>query len=129
MILVASDINVKPKIVPNCFNVPENVEMMIAGTRTTISVDRTKAIWAIRFEIIKWNSSRIRKSRVRSSRLLKEDDSLTFYHTPDICKKKSRKNPTSILNKRYLMKDVMAYLRGVQEFLPHMCNVYMTFRK
>ncbi|CAL1688776.1 unnamed protein product [Lasius platythorax] len=33
IILLASDINVKPEIVPNCFDDPEDVEMMIAGIR------------------------------------------------------------------------------------------------
>ncbi|EGI63397.1 PREDICTED: glucose dehydrogenase [FAD, quinone]-like [Acromyrmex echinatior] len=46
IMLLANDINVKPDIVPNYFDNPDDIKTMIAGIRTALSIGHTKAMQA-----------------------------------------------------------------------------------
>jgi len=129
--LLVSNINVKSKIVPNCFDDPEDVEMMIAGIRTTISVARTKAMWTFASRLSSDTRPESKNHEYDSSPLLQEHSKgeKILYHISDICEKRPmRVNPRLVNLKK--IEDVFAerleYLRRIQAYD---ANVYITFRK
>lgn len=99
--LLANDINVKPEIVPNYFDDPEDVETMIAGIKAAISVGETKAMQMLGSQLLndtlpgcenyKYNSYAYWDCAVRTA-------SITIYHYSGTCKMGPREDPTAVVD-------------------------------
>ncbi|KYN16224.1 PREDICTED: glucose dehydrogenase [FAD, quinone]-like [Trachymyrmex cornetzi] len=101
--LLANDINVKPEIVPNYFDNPEDVKTMIDGIKAAISVGRTKAM--------KHFGSRLSNDTFPGCENNEYDSydywecamrtaSLTIYHYTGTCKMAPKEDPTAVVDPR-----------------------------
>ncbi|XP_018049978.1 PREDICTED: glucose dehydrogenase [FAD, quinone]-like [Atta colombica] len=101
--LLANDINVKPEIVPNYFDNPEDVKTMMEGIKAAISVGRTKAM--------KLFGSRLTNDTFPGCENYEYDSydywecamrtaSLTIYHYSGTCKMGPKEDPTAVVDPR-----------------------------
>ncbi|XP_011640635.1 glucose dehydrogenase [FAD, quinone]-like [Pogonomyrmex barbatus] len=101
--LLANDINVKPEIVPNYFDDPEDVKTMIAGIRIAISLVQTKAMQAFDLrmanvmypgcEKYEYDSDAFWECTIRTI-------TNTIYHICGTCKMSPREDPTAVVDPR-----------------------------
>lgn len=106
--LLANDINVKPEIVPNYFDNPEDVKTMIAGIKAAISVGRTKAMQMFGSQLTndtlpgcenyEYDSDAYWECVIRTT-------SLTIYHYSGTCKMGLRGDPTAVVDPRLKVFD------------------------
>ncbi|XP_024867342.1 glucose dehydrogenase [FAD, quinone]-like [Temnothorax curvispinosus] len=101
--LLANDVNVKPEIVPNYFDDPDDVRTMIAGIRTALSIGRTKAMQALDSQFLNITYTECNNYKYDSDaywecaiRIL----SMTLYHTCGTCKMGPRGDPTAVVDPR-----------------------------
>ncbi|KYN43081.1 Glucose dehydrogenase [acceptor] [Trachymyrmex septentrionalis] len=101
--LLANDINVKPEIIPNYFDNPNDVKTMINGIKAAISVGRTKAM--------KLFGSRLTNDTYPGCENYEYDSydywecamrtvSLTIYHFTGTCKMGPKEDPTAVVDPR-----------------------------
>ncbi|XP_039313565.1 glucose dehydrogenase [FAD, quinone] isoform X1 [Solenopsis invicta] len=101
--LLANDINVKPEIVPNYFDHPEDVKTMIAGIRAAISVGQTETMQML--------DSRLTNDTYPGCKNYEYDSddywecairtlSTTIYHFTGTCKMGPRGDPTAVVDPR-----------------------------
>lgn len=101
--LLANDINVKPEIIPNYYDDPEDVETMIAGIKAAIRVGQTKAMrmFGSRLsndtlpgcESYEYDTYAYWECAVRTA-------SITMYHYSGTCKMGPRGDPTAVVDPR-----------------------------
>jgi len=99
--LLANDINVKPEIIPNYFDDPDDIDTMMAGIKVGLSVGRTRAMQAFNSRMIDdvipgcenhtYNSYAYLECAIRTM-------SYTIYHYSGTCKMGPRKDPTAIVD-------------------------------
>ncbi|XP_025994629.2 glucose dehydrogenase [FAD, quinone] [Solenopsis invicta] len=99
--LLANDINVKPEIVLNYFDDPDDMRTMIAGVRTAIRFSQTKTMQALDSQLLKINYTECDNYEYDSDaywecqlRLL----SSTIYHYSGTCKMGARGDPTAVVD-------------------------------
>ncbi|XP_011706672.1 PREDICTED: glucose dehydrogenase [FAD, quinone]-like, partial [Wasmannia auropunctata] len=99
--LLANDVNIKPEIVPNYYDDPDDVRTMIAGIRTALRVGRTKAMRAFDSQLLNITYIECKNYEYDSDaywecmiRLL----SSTLYHASGTCKMGSREDPTAVVD-------------------------------
>lgn len=116
--LLANDVNVKPEIVPNYFDDPEDVRTMIAGIRASLNVSRTKAmqVFGSRLandtlpgcENYEYDSDAYWECAIRTI-------SCTIYHYAGTCKMGPSNDPTAVVDpklKVFVAKNtLLLYLR------------------
>jgi len=110
--LLANDINVKPEIVPNYFDNPEDVKTMMDGIKAAISVGRTKAMKLFGSQLTndtfpgcenyEYDSYDYWECAMRTV-------SLSIYHYSGTCKMGPKKDPTAVVDPRLkvLLKDAL----------------------
>jgi choline dehydrogenase-like flavoprotein len=99
--LLANNINIKPEIIPNYFDNPDDIDTMIAGIKAGLNISRTKAMQAFNSRIIddiipgcenhKYDSYAYWECAIRTI-------SCTIYHYSGTCKMGPRKDPTAIVD-------------------------------
>ncbi|XP_011862143.1 PREDICTED: glucose dehydrogenase [FAD, quinone]-like [Vollenhovia emeryi] len=99
--LLANNINVKPEIVPNYFDHPDDVKSMIAGIRTAFNVAQTKAMQTIDSQFLnvtytecnihEYDSDAYWECAIRTL-------SITLYHYSGTCKMGARGDPTAVVD-------------------------------
>ncbi|XP_071650817.1 glucose dehydrogenase [FAD, quinone]-like [Temnothorax longispinosus] len=101
--LLASDVNVKPEIVPNYFDDPDDVRTMIAGIRTALSIGRTKTMQAFDSQLLNITYTECNNYKYDSDaywecaiRML----STTLYHYCGTCKMGPSGDPTAVVDPR-----------------------------
>ncbi|XP_011705639.1 PREDICTED: glucose dehydrogenase [FAD, quinone]-like, partial [Wasmannia auropunctata] len=98
--LLANDVNVKPAIIPNYFDDPDDVRTMIAGIRTALRIGLTKTMQAFNSQLLnitymecdyEYNSDAYWECmiRIRSS---------TTFHASGTCKMGPRGDPTAVVD-------------------------------
>lgn len=110
--LLANDINVKPEIVPNYFDNPEDVRTMIAGIKAAISVGRTKAMQTFNSRLIndtipgcenfEYDSYAYWDCMIRTI-------PYTIYHYSGTCKMAPKDDPTAVVDPKL---KVIARIKG-----------------
>ncbi|XP_024888207.1 glucose dehydrogenase [FAD, quinone]-like, partial [Temnothorax curvispinosus] len=95
--LLANDVNVKPEIVPNYFDDPDDVRTMIAGIRTALSIGQTKTMQAFDSKLLNITYTECNNYEYDSDaywecaiRML----STTLYHYCGTCKMGPSGDPT-----------------------------------
>ncbi|XP_071650818.1 glucose dehydrogenase [FAD, quinone]-like [Temnothorax longispinosus] len=101
--LLASDVNVKPEIVPNYFDDPDDVRTMIAGIRTALSIGQTKTMQAFDSKLLNITYTECNNYEYDSDaywecviRML----STTLYHYCGTCKMGPSGDPTAVVDPR-----------------------------
>lgn len=99
--LLANDVNVKPEIIPNYFDDPDDVRTMIAGIKAGLRVGQTKAMQAFNSRLIDdiipgcenhtYESYAYWECAVRTM-------SCTIYHYSGTCKMGPRTDPTAVVD-------------------------------
>ncbi|XP_032663977.1 glucose dehydrogenase [FAD, quinone]-like [Odontomachus brunneus] len=99
--LRANDINVKPEIVPNYFDDPEDVKTIIAGIRASLEVSRTKAMQIFGSQLAndtlpgcenyKYDSDEYWECAIRTI-------PFTIYHYSGTCKMGPRNDSTAVVD-------------------------------
>ncbi|EZA53936.1 Glucose dehydrogenase [acceptor] [Ooceraea biroi] len=99
--LLANDVNVKPEIVPNYYDHPDDVNTMIAGIKAALSVGQTRAMREFNSRLLddiipgcesyEYNSDAYWECAVRTL-------SFTIYHYSGTCKMGPRKDPTAVVD-------------------------------
>ena len=110
--LLANDINVKPEIVPNYFDNPEDVKTMMDGIKAAISVGQTKAMKLFGSQLTndtfpgcenyEYDSYDYWECAMRTA-------SLSIYHYSGTCKMGPKEDPTAVVDPRLkvLLKDAL----------------------
>ncbi|XP_039314743.1 glucose dehydrogenase [FAD, quinone] [Solenopsis invicta] len=101
--LLANDINVKPEIVPNYFDDPEDVKTMIAGIRNAITVGQTKTMQMFGSHLsndtfpgcenYQYDSDDYWECAIRTA-------TMTIYHYSGTCKMGPRGDSTAVVDPR-----------------------------
>ncbi|XP_011174114.2 glucose dehydrogenase [FAD, quinone] [Solenopsis invicta] len=101
--LLANDINVKPEIVPNYFDDPEDVKTMIAGIRAAITVGQTKTMQMFGSQLsndtfpgcenYQYDSDDYWECAVRTA-------TFASFHYTGTCKMGPRGDPTAVVDPR-----------------------------
>ncbi|XP_011862142.1 PREDICTED: glucose dehydrogenase [FAD, quinone]-like [Vollenhovia emeryi] len=99
--LLANDINVKPEIVSNYFEHPDDVRTMIAGIRTALSIGQTKTMQALDSQLVNctytecndyvYDSDAYWECAIRTL-------SSTIFHYSGTCKMGARGDPTAVVD-------------------------------
>ncbi|XP_028045242.1 glucose dehydrogenase [FAD, quinone] [Monomorium pharaonis] len=99
--LLDNDVNVKPEIVPNYFDDPDDIKTMIAGIRTAIRIGRTKAMREFDSQLVNITYTECNNNRYDSDaywecqiRML----SSTLYHPCGTCKMAPIGDPTAVVD-------------------------------
>jgi len=99
--LRANDINVKPEIMANYFDDPEDVETMLAGIKSAIKVSQTKSMQALGSELMNDTLPGCEKYEYDSHaywecamRIL----TITIFHYCGTCKMGPREDPTAVVD-------------------------------
>ncbi|XP_071561830.1 glucose dehydrogenase [FAD, quinone]-like [Temnothorax nylanderi] len=99
--LLANDVNVKPEIVPNYFDDPDDVRTMIAGIRIALSIGRTKTMQALDSQFLNITYTECNNYEYDSDaywecaiRIL----STTLYHYCGSCKMGPSGDPTAVVD-------------------------------
>ncbi|XP_011704106.1 PREDICTED: glucose dehydrogenase [FAD, quinone]-like, partial [Wasmannia auropunctata] len=103
IMLLANDVNVKPEIVPNYLDDPNDVKTMIAGIRTALKIGQTKTMQAFGSQLVNVTHTECDNYENDSDaywecmiRLL----SSTAYHACGTCKMGPRGDPTAVVDPR-----------------------------
>ncbi|XP_011158387.1 glucose dehydrogenase [FAD, quinone] [Solenopsis invicta] len=125
--LLANDINVKPEIVPNYFDDPEDVRTMIAGIRAAISVGQTKTMEMFGSQLsndtfpgcenYKYDSDDYWECAVRTA-------SLTIYHYTGTCKMGPRGDPTAVVDPRLKVIGVQGLRVADGSIMPEIISAH-----
>ncbi|KYQ55060.1 Glucose dehydrogenase [acceptor] [Trachymyrmex zeteki] len=101
--LLANNINVKPEIVPNYFDNPEDVKTMIDGIKAAISIGQTKAMKMFGSQLLndtfpgcenyEYDSYDYWECAMRTA-------TLTIYHYTGTCKMGPKGDPTAVVDPR-----------------------------
>ncbi|XP_077275914.1 LOW QUALITY PROTEIN: glucose dehydrogenase [FAD, quinone]-like [Temnothorax americanus] len=101
--LLASDVNVKPEIVPNYFDDPDDVRTMIAGIRIALRIGQTKTMQAFDSKLLNITYTECNNYEYDSDaywecviRML----STTLYHYCGTCKMGPSGDPTAVVDPR-----------------------------
>ncbi|XP_071627396.1 glucose dehydrogenase [FAD, quinone]-like [Temnothorax longispinosus] len=101
--LLANDVNVKPEIVPNYFDDPDDVRTMIAGIRTALKIGRTKAMQALESQFLNITYTECNNYEYDSDaywacaiRIM----SSTLFHYSGTCKMGPRGDLTAVVDPR-----------------------------
>jgi len=99
--LLANDINIKPEIVPNYFDDPEDVKTMIAGIKAAMRVGQTKAMKMFGSQLsndtlpgcenYEYDSYAYWECAIRTA-------TITSYHYSGTCKMAPRGDPTAVVD-------------------------------
>ncbi|XP_012532835.1 glucose dehydrogenase [FAD, quinone] isoform X2 [Monomorium pharaonis] len=99
--LLANDINVKPEIVLNYFDDPEDVRTMIAGIRTVIRLSQTKVMQALDSQLLNITYTKCNDYVFDSDAYWEcviRIVSSTLYHYSGTCKMGAREDPTAVVD-------------------------------
>jgi len=99
--LLANDIDVKPEIITNYLDHPDDMDALIAGIRLTLNISQTKAMQAFNPRLVEnvlvecsnheYNSRAYWECALRTI-------SFTIYHYSGTCKMGPRKDPTAVVD-------------------------------
>ncbi|KYQ51757.1 Glucose dehydrogenase [acceptor] [Trachymyrmex zeteki] len=99
--LLANDINVKPEITLNYFNDPNDMETMIAGIRTALSLGQTKTMQALNSQLLNITYTECNDYEYDSNaywecalRIM----SSTLFHYSGTCKMGTKGDPTAVVD-------------------------------
>ncbi|KAL6259285.1 hypothetical protein P5V15_009204 [Pogonomyrmex californicus] len=125
--LLANDVNVKPEIVPNYFDNPEDVETMIAGIKAAMTVGQTKAMRIFGSRLIndtipgcenyEYDSYAYWDCAVRTL-------SLTIYHYSGTCKMGPRRDPTAVVDPRLKVIGVQGLRVADGSIMPEIISAH-----
>ncbi|XP_012542669.2 glucose dehydrogenase [FAD, quinone] [Monomorium pharaonis] len=125
--LLANDINVKPEIIANYFDDPEDVKTMIAGIRAAISIGQTKTMQIFGSRLLndtlpgcenyKYDSDDYWECAVRTA-------SVTIYHYSGTCKMGSRKDPTAVVDPRLKVIGVQGLRVADGSIMPEIISAH-----
>ncbi|XP_011861343.1 PREDICTED: glucose dehydrogenase [FAD, quinone]-like [Vollenhovia emeryi] len=126
--LLANDVNVKPEIVPNYFDDPEDVETMIAGIKAAISVGQTKAMQTFDSRLSNdtfpgcekydYDSHAYWECAVRTA-------SITIYHFSGTCKMGPRGDPTAVVDPRLKVIGVKGLRVADSSIMPDIVSAHI----
>ncbi|XP_011170213.2 glucose dehydrogenase [FAD, quinone] [Solenopsis invicta] len=101
--LLANDVNVKPEIMPNYFDDPDDVKTMIAGIRSAIRLGQTKTMQTFNSQLINITYTECNKYEYDSDtywecviRII----TATLYHPCGTCKMGPSGDPTAVIDPR-----------------------------
>jgi choline dehydrogenase-like flavoprotein len=98
--LLANDVDIKPEIIMNYYDHPDDIDTMIAGIKVALNISQTKTMQA--FNPQTFNNLLECNNHKYDSRAYWECAlrmlSLTIYHYSGTCKMGPSKDPTAIVN-------------------------------
>jgi len=125
--LLANDVNVKPEIVPNYFDDPEDVKTMITSIKAAMSVGQTKAMKMFGSQLsndtlpgcenYEYDSYAYWECAIRTA-------TVTLYHYSGSCKMGARGDPTAVVDSK--LKVFVERCSRIQIYNEHYCVMYMT---
>ncbi|XP_011705650.1 PREDICTED: glucose dehydrogenase [FAD, quinone]-like, partial [Wasmannia auropunctata] len=101
--LLANNVNVKPKIVPNYFNDSDDVNTMIAGIRAALKIGQTKVMQAFNSQLLNMTNVECDKHEYDSDaywECMIRISSSTVFHPSGTCKMGPRGDPTAVVDPR-----------------------------
>ncbi|EFN84163.1 Glucose dehydrogenase [acceptor] [Harpegnathos saltator] len=107
--LLANDINVKPEIVPNYFDNPEDVKTLIAGIRSAIELSRTQAMQEFGSQLTNDTLPGCEKYEYDSDDYWEcaiRTVPYTIYHFSGTCKMGPKGDPTAVVDPRLKVNGV-----------------------
>ncbi|XP_011704090.1 PREDICTED: glucose dehydrogenase [FAD, quinone]-like isoform X2 [Wasmannia auropunctata] len=99
--LLANDVNIKPEIVPNYFDDPDDVKTMIAGIRTALRIGQTKMMQAFDSQLLNMTSMECDNYEYNSDtywECMIRMISSTLFHYSGTCKMGARGDPTAVVD-------------------------------
>ncbi|TGZ47786.1 Uncharacterized protein DBV15_12359, partial [Temnothorax longispinosus] len=126
--LLASDVNVKPEIVPNYFDDPDDVRTMIAGIRTTLSIGQTKTMQAFDSKLLNITYTECNNYEYDSDaywecaiRML----STTLYHYCGTCKMGPSGDPTAVVDPRLKVIGIEGLRVADASIMPEIISAHL----
>ncbi|XP_011704088.1 PREDICTED: glucose dehydrogenase [FAD, quinone]-like [Wasmannia auropunctata] len=101
--LLANDVNVKPEIVPNYFDDPNDVKTMIAGIRTALKIGQTKTMQKFDSQLLNITHTECKNDEYDSDaywECMIRIQSSTIFHPSGTCKMGPRGDPTAVVDPR-----------------------------
>ncbi|KMQ87806.1 glucose dehydrogenase [Lasius niger] len=125
--LLANDVNVKPEIVPNYFDDPEDVETMIAGIKAALKIGQTKAMQTFGSQLANdtypgcenynYDSYAYWECAVRTI-------SCTIYHFSGTCKMGPRKDPTAVVDPKLKVIGIQGLRIADASIMPEIISAH-----
>ncbi|XP_071626875.1 glucose dehydrogenase [FAD, quinone]-like [Temnothorax longispinosus] len=126
--LLANDVNVKPEIVPNYFDDPDDVRTMIAGIRTALSIGRTKAMQALNSQFLNITYTECNNYEYDSDaywecaiRIL----ATTLYHYCGSCKMGPRGDPTAVVDPKLKVIGIEGLRVADASIMPEIISAHL----
>ncbi|KAL0130218.1 hypothetical protein PUN28_002064 [Cardiocondyla obscurior] len=125
--LLANNINVKPEIVPNYFEDPEDIKTMIAGIKAAISVGQTKAMQTLGSRLLndtlpgcesyEYDSYAYWECLIRTV-------SVTIYHYSGTCKMGPKGDPTAVVDSKLKVIGVQGLRVADGSIMPEVVSAH-----
>ncbi|XP_071561836.1 uncharacterized GMC-type oxidoreductase Mb1310-like [Temnothorax nylanderi] len=125
--LLANDINVKPEIVPNFLDDPDDMKTMIAGIRTALSIGRTKTMQAFDSQLLNITYTECNNYEYDSDaywacaiRII----SSTLYHYSGTCKMGPRGDPTAVVDPKLKVIGIQGLRVADASIMPEIVSAH-----
>lgn len=126
--LLANDINVKPEIVPNYFDDPEDVKTMIAGIKAAMSVGQTKVMQKFGSQLsndtfpgcenYEYDTYAYWECAIRTA-------SITIYHFSGTCKMGPREDPTAVVDPKLKVIGIQGLRVADGSIMPEITSAHI----
>ncbi|XP_011164993.1 glucose dehydrogenase [FAD, quinone] [Solenopsis invicta] len=126
--LLANDINVKPEIVLNYFDHPDDIRTMIAGIRSAIRFSQTKTMQALDSQMLKINYTECDNYEYDSDAYwecqIRLIDS-TIYHYAGTCKMGARGDPTAVVDPKLKVIGIQGLRVADASIMPEIVSAHI----
>ncbi|KAG5330687.1 DHGL dehydrogenase, partial [Acromyrmex charruanus] len=129
IMLLANDINVKPDIVPNYFDNPDDIKTMIAGIRTALSIGHTKAMQAFDSKLSNITYTECNDYEYDSdaywectSRILAS----SLFHYSGTCKMGAKEDPTAVVDPKLKVIGIQGLRVADASIMPEIVSAHLS---
>ncbi|XP_018354841.1 PREDICTED: glucose dehydrogenase [FAD, quinone]-like [Trachymyrmex septentrionalis] len=129
IMLLANDINVKPDIVPNYFDNPDDVKTMIAGIRTALSIGRTKAMQAFDSKLSNITYIECNDYEYDSDAYWECTSKIvtsTLFHYAGTCKMGAKEDPTAVVDPKLKVIGIQGLRVADASIMPEIISGHLS---